>query len=246
MELLEYDIMAAVEHRHWWYAGMRAITAAWLDPLLFHRRDLRVLDAGCGTGGNGEFLERYGHTVGIDLSPHATELAYRRLPGRVGRASVVELPFAAQSFDLVTSFEVLYHRAVPDVPGALGEVRRVLRPGGYFLLRLPAYQWLWSRHDQAVHARERYTTDQTRALLTAAGFAVVRVSYCNTLLFPAVLAQRLLERWRPTAPTGSALEMPAPAVNSLLRTALDTEAVWFTRAQRLPFGLSVLALAHNP
>src|SRR5262245_37176290 len=101
MERAEYEVMAAVEGRHWWYGGMRAIAAAILDAVYGERHDLQILDAGCGTGGNGLFLRRYGTVVGIDLAPEALDLGGSRLPGRLARGSVLDIPFADASFDLV-------------------------------------------------------------------------------------------------------------------------------------------------
>ncbi|MBV9787921.1 MAG: class I SAM-dependent methyltransferase [Chloroflexi bacterium] len=247
MEQIEYEIMASVEAAHWWYRGMRAISAAWLDLVYGQRRDLRVLDTGCGTGGNGEFLQRYGCVTGLDLSALALKLGQQRLPGKLVRGSVVTLPFADAAFDLVTSFDVLYHRAVIDESAALAETLRVLRPGGRFLVRLPAYRWLSSKHDRSVHGRYRYTGTETRAMLTGAGFVIERLSYINSLLFPVVLLQRLGERVLPQLEqSGSDLELPSPLVNYTLQTAMYSEAAWLRDGGRFPFGLSILALARKP
>jgi SAM-dependent methyltransferase len=223
---------------------MRAITAALLAPHYATRRDLRILDAGCGTGGNVRFLRRYGQVVGLDMAPVALELGAPCLPGVLARGSVLELPFAAQSFDLVTSFDVLYHRGVPDEAAALREVRRVLRPGGRLLIRLPAYEFLRSKHDRAVHTRRRYTAGGVRRLLRAAGFAVERYTYVNSLLFPIPLAQRLLERLFPgLEQQQSDMSPPAPLVNTLLRVPFALEAAWLSLKGVFPAGLSVMALA---
>lgn len=247
MEQIEYEIMATVEGAHWWYRGMRAISAAWLDLVYGQRRDLRVLDTGCGTGGNGEFLQRYGSVAGLDLSALALQFGQRRLPGRLARGSVVTLPFADAAFDLVTSFDVLYHRSVIDEGASLAETMRVLRPGGRFLVRLPAYRWLSSKHDRSVHGRHRYTAAETRMLLTQAGFVIERLSYINSLLFPIVVLQRLSERVLPQLEqSGSDLELPSPLINHALQAAMYTEAAWLRSAGRFPFGLSVLALARKP
>jgi SAM-dependent methyltransferase len=247
MEHIEYEIMAAVEDAHWWYRGMRALSAAWLDLAYQRRRDLRVLDTGCGTGGNGEFLQRYGCVTGLDLSALALQLGARRLPGKLTRGSVVTLPFADAAFDLVTSFDVLYHRAVIDEGAALAETWRVLRPGGRFLLRLPAYRWLSSKHDRSVHGRYRYTARETRALLLTSGFEIERISYINSLLFPIPVMQRLAERVLPQLQrSGSDLELPSPLVNGTLQAVLYSEAAWLRCGGRFPFGLSVLALARKP
>ncbi len=246
MEQIEYEIMAAVEGAHWWYRGMRAIAASWLDLAYPDRRDLRVLDTGCGTGGNGEFLQRYGAVVGLDLAALALELGQQRLPGKLTRASVVALPFRDEAFDLVTSFDVLYHRAVIDERAALAETVRVLRPGGRFLVRLPAYRWLSSKHDRSVHGRYRYTAREVLTLVTAAGLQVERVSYINSILFPIPLLQRLVERVLPQIEhAGSDLELPNPIVNAALQTVMYTEAAWLRSGGRFPCGLSVFVLARK-
>jgi SAM-dependent methyltransferase len=246
MERSEYAVMAAVEDRHWWYGGMRAIAAALLEPVYAGRHNLSILDAGCGTGGNARFLQRYGDVVGIDLAAEALELGVERLPGVLARGSVLALPFANDSFDLVTSFDVLYHRAVPDERLALWEAARVLRPGGRLLLRLPAYEFLRSKHDRAVHTRRRYTAAMARSLLEASGLAVERASYVNSVLFPLPLAQRLIERALPAFERGeSDLTLPAPPVNELLRWPLAAEAAWLAHGGSFPAGLSIVCMARK-
>ncbi len=246
MELYEYEVMAAVEGEHWWYRGMRALSAAWLDQVYSEHTDLQILDAGCGTGGNAEFLQRYGQVVGLDLEPLALKLGQRRLPGRLLRGSVAGLPLQSNRFDLVTSFDVLYHRAVIDERLALQETVRVLRPGGRLLLRLPAYQWLTSQHDRSVHGRHRYTAGETKSLLAAAGLQLERLSYINSLLLPLPVLQRMVERVLPShGATASDLELPNPLVNAMLQSALFFEAAWLRAGGRFPGGLSVLALARK-
>ncbi len=242
MDPAEYTTMYDVEDRHWWYAGMRRITQAVLDAHI-GRHDLDVLDAGCGTGANLLMLKRYGVASGVDIEPLALALCRRRGLSRLLRGSVCALPFAAQSFDLVTSFEVLYHLTVADDEAALGEFARVLRPGGWLLLRLPAHDWLRGRHDMAVHTRHRYTTVEVRRKVEAAGFSVVRLSYANCLLLPLAIAKRLLEGVLPPA-QGSDVGPPPPG-NAVLAGVLGAEAAWLRRWP-LPWGLSVLCLARKP
>lgn len=134
MEQSEYAVMAAVEDRHWWYGGMRAITAALLDQVYHGRSDLSILDAGCGTGGNALFLRRYGTVVGIDLAAAATELGGQRLPGVLARGSVLALPFADASFDLVCQMTVLSTILDAELRRRVAaEMRRVVRPDGLII-----------------------------------------------------------------------------------------------------------------
>ncbi len=249
MERSEYAVLATSEHRHWWHGGMRALTRAMLEPLYQHRRDLAILDAGCGTGGNLHCLHRYtdhgGRLVGLDRERLALELAQPPHMGALVQGSVLALPFADHSFDLVTSFDVLDQRGVPDEVAALCEVRRVLRHGGRILLRLPAYDGLHGKHDLAVHTRRRYRATDVQQMLAAAGFIVERWSYVNTLLFPLALLQRTLEARHSDAPPASSdLTLPAAPINTALRVPFALEAAWLELGQGLPYGLSVLCLAH--
>ncbi|NTV63013.1 MAG: methyltransferase domain-containing protein [Oscillochloris sp.] len=245
MEKTEYEVMAAVELDHWWYGGMRAINAALLDPVLRGREGLRILDAGCGTAGDAVFLRRYGTVLGLDYSDEAARLGSDRISGMFTRGSVLSLPFADDSFDLVTSFDVLYHRAVPSEADALAEMRRVLRPGGRLLIRLPAYEFLRSRHDRQVHTRRRYTAGLARRILAESGFYIERMSYVVSLLFPIPLAQRLLERFTPDHGDASAMSTPSPLVNTALRLPMAFEAAWLAQGGAFPFGLSIVCLAHS-
>src|SRR4051812_43029628 len=152
MEAEQYDLMFRQEDRHWWYLGMRRIAATLLERY-FHPDNVapNILDAGCGSGGTTSWLGRWGRVYGIDLEPHALELAQQRGLRRLARASVQKIPFVDQSFDLITSFDVLYHLNVEDDMDALRELFRVTRPGGQLLIRVPAHNWLRGAHDRAVH-----------------------------------------------------------------------------------------------
>jgi SAM-dependent methyltransferase len=142
----------------------------------------------------------------------------------------------------VTSFDVLYHRAVGDYRDALRDFRRVLRPGGRVLLRLPAYDWLRGGHDVVIHTARRFTTDEIAESLHEAGFAVERLSYANALLFPLALAKRLLEGATPGGPPARSDVAPNPGwLDALLSCPLQAEAAWLRR-WNLPVGLTVVAV----
>ena len=245
MDPSEYRAIYTVEDRHWWYVGMRAITEALVETLYPGRTDLRILDAGCGTGGAMAYLSRFGAVTGCDVSSLALEFCRARGLTSLGLASVTALPFPPATFDLVTSFDVLYHRAVDDTLAALRDFRRVLRPGGRVLLRLPAYDWLRGGHDVVIHTARRFTTSEVADSLRETGFVVERLSYANTLLFPLALAKRLLERAAPDAPPARSDVAPNPAwVDALLSGPLRVEAAWLRR-WGLPLGLTVVAVGRK-
>jgi SAM-dependent methyltransferase len=241
MEATEYDILAHVEHQHWWYTGMRIIADAWLRQLPATPHSRRILDAGCGTGGNLTWLQQYGTPLGFDFSPQALEHAPSQFP--LLRASITAIPLASASVDLVTSFEVIYHRGVDDDVLALKECARVLKSDGYLLLRLPAFAWLRGHHDDRVHGARRYTKTELHHKLATAGLTPIRTSYVNTLLLPLALWQRLRERQHAHIAPESDLQIPSPLVNTMARGALQLEAKWLQLGALFPVGVSLLCLA---
>jgi SAM-dependent methyltransferase len=243
MDPKEYGIMFAVEDRHWWYLGMKRITITLVSHFYPHRRDLQILDAGCGTGAAMGYLAPFGTVTGCDLSRLALGYCQKRGLSHLGQATIVSLPFADECFDLVTSFDVLYHRAVGDYGQALKEFHRILKPGGRLFLRLPAYNWLRARHDEAIHTAHRFTVAELRRAFTSANLSIEKLSYANTLLLPLALGKRMAERIIP-GETDSDVHPNPPWQDALLVRFLYLEARWLAH-HTLPFGLTVVGLGRK-
>ena len=257
MNRAEYAAMYRVEDTLWWYVGMRAVVRA----LVGDRFDSagRILDAGCGTGGNLAWWQRRADTrigavgTGIDLSPDALTFGSRRGLTRLGRASVSDLPFADQTFDGVLSLDVIYHLNVADDRRALAEFARVTRPGGWVCVRVPAFNSLRSAHDSAVHTRERYRRGPLAERVAQVGMVVDRATYANALLFPAAVASRILTRGNhrnsgASGPEGDVASDVRPAsafVQAIGIAALRLEA-GILRFADIPFGLSAIVVATRP
>lgn len=244
MEPKEYETMFAVEDRHWWYVGMQRITTTLIAHLYPDQTTLRILDAGCGTGAAMHYLSPFGSVTGCDLSALALHLCQQRGLSCLSQSSVIRLPFDDGRFDLVTSFDVLYHRAVSDYGHALDECWRVLKVGGRVLLRLPAYNWLRGHHDEVIHTAHRFTAAELHQALNACGFVVEKLSYANTFLFPLALGKRLVERILPKE-GGSDIHSNPPWQDTFFAWFLFTEARWLVR-HTFPFGLTVIAVGRKP
>lgn len=253
MKPADHAYLYELEQSFWWFAGMREIIAALLDPVCPVATDRTILDAGCGTGGMIPWLARYagnGHVTGIDLSPAA--LGFCHLAGHetVAQASVTSLPFSNSTFDLVTSFDVLVQLAGPGSDDlALREIRRVLKPGGITIVRVAAYEWIKSSHDTALDTQHRYLLEELIGKVEHAGFSVLRATYANSLLMPVAMFRRLVLK-RIGLASGSDVKPLAVLLrwlNPILTAALRTEARWLTRPQtRLRFGLSAICVAQKP
>jgi ubiquinone/menaquinone biosynthesis C-methylase UbiE len=248
MEPQAYDEMHQLESTHWWYAGMRHITQTLLEPVLPKQRNLQILDAGCGTGANLDALALFGCVYGFDYSALALQYAHKNHQGQVARASVEALPYSDHSFDLVTSFDVLYCYEVRDDIAALREFARVTKPGGHVLVRLPALPALRGAHDTVVHGVRRYVAPELSEKLRSAGLTLLRVTYANALLLPLIFVSRKIGEAavRLGREPGSDVNESSPAVNRTLQSVLGVEAMWIKSGRSFPAGVSIFGLACKP
>jgi len=238
---LEYELQThRAEDRHWWYQGRRRVLARAIERLDLPE-NARILDAGCGSGRNIVDLARHGVVTGVELSGTSVELARARATGEVVEGSVMDMPFDDASFDLTVSLDVIEH--LEDDVGALRELRRVTKPGGALLVTVPAYQWLWSGHDEVNHHHRRYNRRTLLAPAETAGWHLESSTHFNSLLLPIAIVLRALERFKPST-TKSSLDLwipPAP-LNWALRQPLHLEAAAIGRGGSIPAGLSLLAV----
>jgi SAM-dependent methyltransferase len=238
----EYAIMRRVEDGHWWYKGLRGmLRRAWTR--FAPAGPVTLLDIGCGTGANLQFFRNEAACYGIDFETEAVRFCRQRGDLRTAAASATDLPFAAASFDVVVSCDVLCHRSIADKRQPLREMWRVLKPGGVAILNLPAYQWLHSSHDVHVQQDRRFTKRETRALLREAGFECAYDTYWNSLLFPFIVPTRLWRKLRPLA--ASDLDAASgEGLSPLFGAVLAVERA-ILRATAIPFGLSLLCVARK-
>ncbi len=243
MEMSAYKGDAAAEDRHWWFTGRRRIVAGFMRRLKLPEK-ARLLELGCGSGGNLATLAKFGDLVGVEPHDGARNRAIARGVCRVLAGRLPDqVPLAPESFDAVVMLDVLEH--VADDAAALATACRLLTPGGRLLLTVPAFPFLWSRHDELLHHFRRYRRRPLGRLLGENGFAVERLTHFNTVLFPAIAAFRLMQKLkRERADDDAGLAVPKAAINAALKAILAAEALALP-AIDLAFGVSLLAVARR-
>jgi ubiquinone/menaquinone biosynthesis C-methylase UbiE len=239
------DATARAERSHFWFRGFRRFVTPPLDRAAGGRSGLRLLDCGCGTGNNLPLLRRYGRAAGIDVT--FSGLAYARTQGErlVARASATSLPFSDESFDIVTSFDVLYAFDDETARAALAEMHRVLRPGGHLVLNVAALPILRGDHSVLGGEVQRYTRSGLRAHLHRAGFVICRLTYTNAAILPLLAAVRFAQRARGHHESNREMTIPPAPINLGLSVLLTVEAA-LLRIVDMPLGSSLLALAQRP
>ena len=260
MEADAYAEMRSLEDHHWWFAGRwRVVQDLLRSALATARTDARrrgsvtrVVEIGCGTGGNLAGLQRSAELagdadrrLGIDRDPGAVAFcAGRSLAADLVRADGLALPLADGSVEFVLALDVIEH--FEDDELLLAEIFRVLRPGGQLVASVPLFPGLWSPHDEFLHHARRYRPGDLERKLAAAGLAVERRHGFNFLLLPPIalvrwVKARLRRAGRPTA--SDLFALPAP-LNTLLGVLFRLEAV-IVRFVPVPLGLSLMVRARK-
>jgi SAM-dependent methyltransferase len=243
VERSEYEKLDIAEDRMWWFAALHRNLLALASRAPVGAPNLPILDAGCGTGG---FLARLGQqcrdkpVFGLELDHSACIRAATKSGRPVCVGSVNKIPFRDGSFAVIFSADVLCHRGV-DESRALQQFHRCLSEDGYLILNLPAYRWMLSRHDAAVHNIRRYTASGLSRLLQTVGFHPVYVSYWNAMMFPLMVMTRKLLAGNYRA--SSDVRPYPPPIDLLCGWATGLETALLRRGLRFPFGGSVVAIA---
>lgn len=240
MNRQEYQKLAQMENYYWWHVGRKFIITGEIKKLALPSGG-KILNIGCGTGGTADVLDKFGDVTHIDISDTALEFAKNRGIKNLVKADARALPFADGSFDLIVGLDVLEH--MEDDQGAIAEWRRVLKKGGDLFLTVPAYQWLWSEHDEALHHFRRYSAAQMLKLV--ASMKIRKKSYIIVLAFIPIVLYRLLTRFGKAKEYGeietSYVILPR-VLNNLLIKFLKWEAALLNYVN-FPFGTSIIIIA---
>lgn len=241
MEPKAYLDMIEAQETHWWFRARRKILGRLLGR--FVPAGERVLEVGAGTGSNLPLLSNWGQVTALEPNRFAADFLRLNFEAEVVCEAV---PTATQpslhGFDLIAALDVIEH--IEQEAQALEFMVRRLRPGGWLIVTVPAFGFLWSSHDEALHHKRRYRKPELARKLTEAGLEVEFLSYFNTLLFVPALAVRLIDRQRPGIARSGSGRIPA-MLNRCLAFIFGLEAGLLDRFP-LPFGLSVAALARKP
>lgn len=241
---IEYEVKYhQLEEKYWWFQARRDMVFRLIQDLRLPN-DAPILEIGCS---GGPLLHRlreagYNNLTGIDVSEAGIAVAEQRGIPNVSCMDGANLTFPDNSFDLVIASDVLEH--IENEAKALQEWKRVLRPGGQLLVFVPAFQFLWSKHDEVNQHFRRYSAAQLVSTINNAGLHVRRRSYWNVGLFFPTAAVRFLKKLAPKddRPAKDDLFEAPPLVNNLLSGFIMAENR-LLQAINAPIGVSVFALA---
>jgi SAM-dependent methyltransferase len=239
MERVVYQQMAELDDRHWWYRARRKILADLIRREAQPPANAQILEIGCGTGHNLAMLGEFGHVDGLELDDEARALSERRLGRKVMSSPLPELAEVPnRHYDLIGAFDVIEH--IEDDRAALASIATKLKPGGKFVMAVPAHQWMWSAHDVVNHHKRRYSRRSLKALIEGSPLELVKIGYFNSLLFPLAVAERAASKM--LGKDNADVTLPPVPLNAALEKVFGIERHLVGRLP-LPPGLSLFAVA---
>lgn len=244
MNVEEYEKMYRFEEGCWWYKGRRELIMDIVAKIKLKSGadTLKILDVGCGTGLNLKYLERFGEASGLDMSKDALSFSRSRGRSTLIRANANDLPLRSGSFDVICALDLLEH--IDTDEAVMREFYRVLRPSGYLVLTVPAFDFLWSGHDVALHHKRRDDKASLVKHLKFCGFFVDRSTYWNFFIFPVVAMVRTF-RNSDNRETRTDLRKLPDLLNRALLSILRLENVGIRSGLYLPFGVSILCICRK-
>lgn len=239
----EYQNMYDHESTHFFYQGTHNAILQLIRNVRKTKHD-RILDVGCGTGLLVKKMGKLGLAQGIDSSIQAVTLGKQR-GIKIIKGSITKLPYRTASFDIVTCIDVLCHRSISNDRLALRELRRVLKPSGVLVLRVPAHSFLYSNHDAFVMTKKRYRTAELKHMLQSTGFSVEYITYMNALLFIPSLIKALIEKVLRRQSTSTISHVPL-WINKLMISLHEPELQALKYQLQIPIGIEVLTICRKP
>jgi len=240
MESTAYSEMSETEDRHWWFVARRSILLDRIRLLKLPDRP-RILEIGVGTGGNLEMLASVGDVSGMEMNDDAIRMAAAKTNGRFDIQQGMcpnGIPSFKEKFDLICMLDVLEH--IEEDEQTLAKIGDLLNDNGKLLITVPAYQWLWSAHDEHLFHKRRYTLGRLKKMAHENGWKTGYSSYFNALLFPVIAAVRIKDKLMGNN-SYSGHDVPAPALNKILTKIFGFERI-LLKGLKIPFGVSMMAV----
>ena len=244
MESDTYQLMREFEDGHWWFVARRKILRDLLSTLQIPAGS-NILEVGCGTGGNIEFLQEFGSVTCVESDGIATRIARERklcpiISGRLPN----ELPSFEHPFDLIVLFDVLEH--IEEDGESLVALSKLLKPDGHIVLTVPAFPFLWSQHDDENHHKRRFTRSSLSNLVTSNNLSIEYISYFNFWLFPLVATIRMIRKLFQYEESWQDMRLPNKIPNRILQFIFSSERYFIKRKVSLLVGISLVTVLSGP
>ena len=222
------------EKRHWWFAARREIIFSLIYNLK-NKKNFSILDFGAGSGTNIEILTKLGKVDVFEKNKkmkNFLKLKYKN------RKNIKILNKIKKKYDLILAADVVEH--IKNDKQLIKNFHNFSKKGGYALITVPAFNFLFSNKDVALKHFRRYRKNQLKELLEKQ-FEIKKISYFNFFLFIPISISILFLKIKKTKFIKFAETTPINFVNFLLKNIFLLEK-YFLKFINFPFGISIVAL----
>lgn len=247
MESNYYKEYYLFEKLHWWFKARAHILYSQIKKrvLIDNQKKYKILNVGVATGATSIMLEQFGEVISVEYDKDCCLFLQNELKMDIVNASLTDLPFENNSFDIVCAFDVIEH--IENDNAAIQEIKRVLKSDGKYVITVPSYNFLWSKHDVINQHYRRYTVKGLKSTLERLGLKTSYYSYFNFYFFLPILMVRivsnLLKRNKLSIEnTGSDFEKfkKSSILNKALYWIFKSENFFLSLNIKFPFGVSML------
>lgn len=233
-----YHDLYLLEDEHWWHISKRRAVHKLIEKYNT-KENPKILDIGCGTGKNIEELQKLGDVYGLDSSTDALSFCRKRGLKKLILGTAEKTHLKNNSFDIITLLDVLEH--TNDIK-VLPEMRRILKKNGVIILTVPAFPWLWSKWDDVLHHKRRYTIETLKKMLIANNFYPIKMTYLYSFLVLPTLIIRKIKQKLSKDFYSSDFKLSTSLLNFLLNNLSKLE-FFLVEKLYIPFGTSILVVA---
>ncbi|MGQ9819540.1 MAG: class I SAM-dependent methyltransferase [Candidatus Kapaibacteriales bacterium] len=237
MQEIVYHTNFEVETNYWWFIARNQIVKKIALNFAELNRGDYILDVGCGTGGFAQLLSQDFNVLCLDISSIALEYCKDRGLTNLFQMPIEDFPKGIYKIRSIFMLDVIEH--IEDDLSVIKSAFDLLDRDGTLILTVPAFRWLWSRHDEIHMHKRRYTRREIKELLNDCGFEVKFISYFNFFLFLPAVLKRLFDKNKNKI---EPIEPVSNIVNKILQKIFMSE-MFLLPVVRFPFGLSILAIA---
>ena len=243
---MEYEAIFSVEDNYWWHVGLRNLIQLTMDKYCSGNDNILILDAGCGTGGLIYALKNTFVVEGLEYNYEGIKYCKERDINRVVVASITDIPYKKDTFDIVISLDVLCQLPAGQDSKALNEIFRILKQNGLLILNLPANNFLRGRQDNNMLVFQRYTKKGFLKAISFTPFVINKITYRNTILFPVALIIKFIEKFRLQSDDEKSMDLKplSRPLNYILTRILYYENILLTR-MNFPYGVSLYIVAEK-
>jgi len=237
-----YQIYFEQERKHWWFKVRAKILIDQIKKLSL-TDDSKILNVGACTYKTSELLEAFGKVTSVEFDKDCCAFVKQKLGKEMVQASTTALPFADNSFDLICAFDVIEHIENDEL--AVLEIKRVVKKNGFVFLTVPAYQFLWSYHDEVNHHYRRYTLKTLLGLVSPPKNRIIKKTYFNSILFAPILIFRLLDKFKSNKVAEEKSNLDVFDNNKLINRIfykLFSIEIPLLNKMNFPFGVSIMLL----